>query len=349
VEAAERSARRRLRTVFALKALALLAAVGLLAKAFARANWKLVLGILASVTPAALVLVLVPFAVGLVAECAAWRRLFGRSGGTSFARLLRVRVSTEPVNVAIPAGGLIAEVMGPLLLAPQPPLAASLAVATAKRWLTIRTHGLYVILGAAVAFGPLSLHSREIIGRAALPWVVGGAGLALVVVSLVVERAASRYGVAARLRGAVEIVRRSRWLRGRKRSPVDPAAFDRTDRELASLAASRHPLPTSLLLAQWVIDAFGSWLILRVLGAPIAFPIMLACDGALSVVRTLAIFTPSGLGVQDLGYLAFFAALGVPNAAAVGPAFVVLKRGRELFWFLVGFVFLFARRAPAQA
>jgi len=49
---------------------------------------------------------------------------------------------------------------------------------------------------------------------------------------------------------------------------------------------------------------------------------------------------PAGLGVQDVGYVLCLTALGVPDATTVGTAFVLLKRGKDLFWILLGFVLM---------
>ena len=66
--------------------------------------------------------------------------------------------------------------------------------------------------------------------------------------------------------------------------------------------------------------------------------------GALTLLRGLAFFTPSGLGIQDLGYLAFLKGLGVRHALDVGAAFVVVKRSKEIFWIIIGYLLL-ARHA----
>ena len=72
----------------------------------------------------------------------------------------------------------------------------------------------------------------------------------------------------------------------------------------------------------------------------------LSVGAALSVVRSVAMFgAPSGIGVQDVGYLAVLQAYGVADASTVGPAFVVLKRLKEAFWMAFGFVIL-ARSGP---
>jgi uncharacterized membrane protein YbhN (UPF0104 family) len=58
--------------------------------------------------------------------------------------------------------------------------------------------------------------------------------------------------------------------------------------------------------------------------------------------RHVMFLLPAGLGAQDAGYVAFLAALGVPNPVSLGAAFVVLKRGKELLWAAVGYALLFA-------
>jgi len=67
-----------------------------------------------------------------------------------------------------------------------------------------------------------------------------------------------------------------------------------------------------------------------------------------TLLRSIAFMVPAGLGVQDAGYVAFLAAFGVPEAATVGVAFVLIKRAKELFWIAMGFVlFLFSKQSPA--
>ena len=56
-------------------------------------------------------------------------------------------------------------------------------------------------------------------------------------------------------------------------------------------------------------------------------------------------FAPAGIGVQDVSYLAVLQAYGVPDAASLGPAFIVLKRMKEAAWVAIGFVML-ARSGP---
>ena len=58
----------------------------------------------------------------------------------------------------------------------------------------------------------------------------------------------------------------------------------------------------------------------------------------------------AGLGVQDVAYVLTFRALGIPEATTVGMAFVLLKRAKDLFWILTGFVLLgVGGRKPTEA
>ena len=63
-------------------------------------------------------------------------------------------------------------------------------------------------------------------------------------------------------------------------------------------------------------------------------------ETTLILVRAAAVPVPAGLGVQDAGYILCLHALGLPDATTVGTALVLLKRGRDLFWILAGFLIL---------
>jgi len=72
-------------------------------------------------------------------------------------------------------------------------------------------------------------------------------------------------------------------------------------------------------------------------------------ETALILVRAMAVPVPAGLGVQDTAYVLCLKALGVPDATTVGAAFVLLKRGKDLFWILLGFLLLGVGRRPGES
>src|SRR5262245_3582314 len=100
------------RFVLAIKVLAFLLFIILLARALARADWEGTAARLGGVGPAVL-LVLVPFPLALALDSTAWKLLFARLGiVVSFPRVWHVRFMTEAATVGLPAGGLAAEALG---------------------------------------------------------------------------------------------------------------------------------------------------------------------------------------------------------------------------------------------
>jgi uncharacterized membrane protein YbhN (UPF0104 family) len=159
----------------------------------------------------------------------------------------------------------------------------------------------------------------------------------------------TRLGLASRFHDATESLRGSRIFTRLGLSEIPRASYAAVDEHLKTLGKGAHPIPALLILVAWLLESVESWIILRALGVEISWVTVLSFDAALSVVRTAAAFAPAGLGAQDLGYLAFFEAYGIPNASAIGPAFLVLKRTNQLVWVAIGFTLLMlARKGPAE-
>jgi hypothetical protein len=117
------------------------------------------------------------------------------------------------------------------------------------------------------------------------------------------------------------------------------AGFDDTDRRLTRLfdaPVSALPGPVILCFASWLFEALESYLMLRLLGVELSFAAVLAMEAVVSFARHVLIVVPAGVGVQDVGYVALLAALGVQDAVNLGAAFAVLKRSKEAFWAVVG-------------
>lgn len=113
--------------------------------------------------------------------------------------------------------------------------------------------------------------------------------------------------------------------------------FARTDAALGRVGALRAramAVPVLLSLVAWIAESAESWLVLRALGVDVGFGAIIAIEVTVSFARQLLFVVPAGVGVQDAGYVAFLAALGVP--AEVGAAFVLIKRGIEVLYTVIG-------------
>jgi uncharacterized membrane protein YbhN (UPF0104 family) len=261
-----------------------------------------------------------------------------------------VRLACEAVLLSLPLGTAFAESLNLFLLYRHCHVSPTqgIAVTVGKRWLLLRAHGLYVVLSAVVGYGVLAAHSRDLIHANGLPWIVLASSLLPFGLAAAMSATLTRGSVAKAL-GA--LLRRApipfiqRWSQRRSEG------FTEADLALGRVL-KQGPKPlriyTALLLAAWLMDSVETLLILRILGVPIGFVEVLSFEAGLSLVRSLAFFVPAGLGVQDLGYLAFFTALGIPDALAVGTAFVLLKRTKELLWVGIGYALLFVLRLKIE-
>jgi uncharacterized membrane protein YbhN (UPF0104 family) len=105
-------------------------------------------------------------------------------------------------------------------------------------------------------------------------------------------------------------------------------------------SALKRAAPALSFLAGWASESLETYLILRLLGADLDFTAVASFEVVLAFLRHTLVFLPAGLGVQDAGYVAFLAALGVPSALSVGAAFVLLKRSKEVLYASLGYALL---------
>ena len=323
------------RTLFRMAALAV--ALCMLLRTLARTDLHGA-GVMIAHSGPAILIALLPFAIMMGIDAFVQKRLLETVGQSARYRALYfVRFITEALSISLPAGVLFAESTGPLLLQRNYGLSIDAAIVanTTKRWLTIRAHAVYLALSAVLGCATLTRVSSGMAAGPSLLLVVVVLSAALFAISLAVgavlagrkwpERLARRLCSLpiARLRAWIERSHASLESMGNR--------FARVTSDKGTLA-----LATLMLLSSWLVESVESWLILRLLGAPLGFAEVIAFEAGLSVVRSAVFFVPAGLGVQDLGYIAFLGALGLPDAAVLGTAFVALKRAKEAIWIIIG-------------
>ncbi|WP_437803813.1 lysylphosphatidylglycerol synthase transmembrane domain-containing protein [Sorangium sp. So ce693] len=317
-----------------------------------------VAALIASVGAPMMALALVPNLVARLFQAEASRRVFDTCNPASgrpapFSRYLALTLSTEALNMSVPAGAALSESVTFYLLhrwcgTPGPQAVAGIA---ARRALIVLANAAYVAIALALGFGHLERASRPLIGGPGLPWLVVLSGLGLLAVALALAGALLSGTVASRVFA---------WLKRlpgqRVKAYIDAraAAFSATDRHAAALGERRPALAAAalLLLGMWLAEGAETYFFLRLLGVDVSLPEVLSFEVVLALLRAAAFMVPAGLGVQDAGYVAFLTALGVPAAATVGAAFVLIKRAKELVWIALGLLVFFGGRAafrPAPA
>jgi len=83
-----------------------------------------------------------------------------------------------------------------------------------------------------------------------------------------------------------------------------------------------------LHLACWILVGCETWLMLRMLGAPVGLAAALVIDSLLSGLRSMAFMVPQALGVQEGGYMLLGALFGVSQEAAL--ALSLVRRARDI-------------------
>jgi uncharacterized protein (TIRG00374 family) len=333
-----------------LRALPGLLALGLAAFVLRSADVGRALQLVGSLEWRLVLLFLPNLAVTLI-EAAAWWGTFALLGARPpFASLVGVRLVSEALMLGLPSGAVVSESLQPYLLKRRcgVPFEAAVAATVGRKFLVVVSHAIVLALATLLAWPLLARISRETIGRGGLPWVLlavcafmiatFGAGLAL----------SGRARLADRTRGGLSRVG-GRWL-----GPwLERHAFrfQRADDHLVSFfERERGALVVPMLLysAGWVVRGVETWLFLRLLGVEVPLLTAVVVETAIIVLRSAAVPIPAGLGVQDVSYVLCLKALAVPDAVTVATAFVVLKRGKDLFWILLGFALMAAGERGAS-
>lgn len=296
-------------------------------------------------------LLLLPHLLAVTLEVVGWRLSFSRlSSRPRLTSLLGVRLMCDSLLLGLPSGAVISESLQPYLLKRHCglPIESGIVAGVGRKFFVVVSHGLFLTVATLLAWPLLDHVSRDTIGRGGLRWLLLTTGATLVTVTVGGIWLGVHGQVADRIRGLLERLG-GRWL-----GPWlarNALRFRQADEHLASFFSVR-PLglvpPLCLFGLSWLTRSLETLLFLHLVGVEAPFPAAMVMETALILVRALAVPIPAGLGVQDLGYVLSLKALGVPDATTVGAAFVLLKRGRDVFWILFGLALLVLGRRRGE-
>jgi len=289
--------------------------------------------ILGRVGPA-LGLAVIPFACGIVLEGFGWRSLLTVLGfDVPLATALRLAAGAEAARLTLPGGGAAGDAVRAALFcgAARAPSSAGVTVLAVRKLSHLGSQGVYLL--AAALFGGGLYATLGAAGRA-LETATAVVGAAFMAAAVVLGLALVHGSLATRVERWLARVARGWFAETVERRREGYAAVDAGLRGLLHRGGASHALDVSLgtALLGWFVEAGESYLLLRLLGAPLGIGEALALEALVSVARAAAFAVPGGLGVQDFGYHALLHGAGEPVAAA----FVLMKRARDVFWVTVG-------------
>ena len=116
----------------------------------------------------------------------------------------------------------------------------------------------------------------------------------------------------------------------RRMLPGAQAAMADVLDELAAVYRRRGAVAASFLLnlAAWLASAGCAWIVLRLIGARLPFAQVVALEGLIFALRSVAFVVPGALGVQEVGYLLLAPHFGLDAGAAVSLS--LIKRARDI-------------------
>ena len=296
-------------------------------------------------------LAIAPFALGMTIDAYGSVLLLRALGSqTTLAQMLPVRIASEALHSSVPAGFVASDTATAVLLETRfdVPIRDGVVASIARKWLVMRAHAAYIAVGAVGGFAALAASSRQLLGcgcgGGALPWIVLASAAVPLGASWAVGAGLLGRSTFTRLHAIVARLpsrRLRRWAEARRHEAVS------TDAQVLRLRAARSATAAATLafFGCWCVEALESALLLRLVGADVALAAVVAVEAGLSLVRSLAVIAPSGLGVVDFGYATVLPMLGADAGSAA--AFVVLKRAKELAWVAAGYALLGAMRGRA--
>lgn len=251
------------------------------------------------------------------------------------AKLHAIVLASEAARMALPAGIVVAESVSLVGLRSNVRMRTpeALALLGIKKAWHLAAHSVWMVLLVAVGWRELRVLGRGLHE----PWLPVIA--AFLVTSALVITAVTTLALITSARAAHGFTRMSAKIPIRRvRTWAETRLRERRSRETIHLPRRAHLVGALFFLAQWAALVLETFVLLRLLGVPIDFTQALTLEMGVVMIRALAFAIPGQVGIQDAGYVTILEALGVGGATELAVFFVLLRRGKEAFFCVVGFV-----------
>lgn len=294
--------------------------------------------VLRRISESGFLLLFIPLPYGLIflAESFAWRLTIRGKPGPAPGRLYLIRVATDAILYTIPAGVAVAEPMRSVLLQKQ--CGIELAEGVGSCIITKITIAIAQVLFVFVGFILVMVLYPGVSFQFGIEGSLAGylfAGFVLLCILglLILPLSGSRLSQLAHLLSRIPLTRLQRFV-----SRIEPGA-QRLDQHVGRFAREHTLRFVGSLLAgfaAWLLIAFETYLILKILGAEPTFTQAIALESVASILRILFFFIPSGLGATEAGFVTLLVAFGFPQSITLAAAYIGIKRLKEAGWVALG-------------
>ena len=282
-------------------------------------------------------IILTPLLVVYLLDAYGWSLTLGQwTRRVGFVRLFMVRMAGEAINVTTPTAMLGGEPMKAYLLTRyEIPMVEGLAsVVTAKTIMSL-AQILFMLLGLGATL-----------------WLVGGGeynvpvafvSMGLLGFGVFLFLVVQRYGIGKGLLTVADACGiRSQRLEAWRSQLLE---LDHMIRTFYRQRRRTFLLSLGVHFTAWLTELFEVYAILYFLGAEVGWLSAFSIAATAVLIKGSVSFVPGGLGAQEGGYLFLLMALGYGEATGI--TFALIRRVREIFWILIGLVFLAVLRDKA--
>lgn len=273
----------------------------------------------------------------------AWRVLLDSDGKTvGLWELFRVYLAGDAVNYVVVSGNLAGEPLKAHLLRDRLPMVKGLSSVTINKLSEAVSMIVFQAFGIALAFG-CRLMTPEMAWGSLAVFACMTTGITL----FFWRQKKGLFG----------------WIFfGLSRVGIARAFFERVgsrarrlDDQIAGFYEAGAPRFLASLLFNflgWCGGAVEAYFLLKLLGVSASLPMVFAIEAISVLANNLFFFVPARLGGSDGGKVLVFLSMGM--SSAMGFAFGLLRRAREVFFVALGFIFLiqlnpFRERDPGQS
>lgn len=252
----------------------------------------------------------------IIATCGfAWWCLLRHFTAVRLRVAIGLRTIGEAINVLLPVAAVGGDIVRAILLRFRGVNGAAAAASTlVDLLLQAAAQALFAVIGIALL--------TQVAGAADLvSWAAKG--MALAALALGGFYAMQRFG-GARMAARVLSALARRWPASAAGSAI------RLDESLRAIYADRRSVAASFLLHEvaWLSGAFETWVALWLMNVPASVSTALILESLNQGLRGAAFPVPSGLGVQEGGFIALGALFGIPPETAL--ALSLVKRVPDL-------------------
>ena len=286
-------------------------------------------------------IITIPYFLIILSDTCGWLISFGKNNRLiTLRKLFLIRIATETLQTSLPGGAAYAELVRPLILKKYYNLRypESISADLITKINILVSQMIFLILGLtvfAIYFSNNAAHAEFLSGKFLYP-----ASVILICCVLILVYFIYRKNLLPKLISLPEKCG-YKFLKKISKPLLGPAA--EINKTLSGFSRNNKKnlfLTFVFFFLTWILMSFESLIILKVMGINASLYQTILIESMISFVRIVFFFIPGAVGPQDVGIIFLFNLAGLPDPLLNAFLFVFLKRSKELFWIITGYILL---------